>query len=124
MKRHKRMNRRMTNRLKSTVSVLLASSMVLNPLNGIQIAIGSELNSTRVTVKGSKADINLSSAALREAAVNAIQNGVTFTPEAYVGLDTATDAAFENLLTQGSSLYELDLLMPRTRTYSPRQAST
>ena len=109
MKRHKRMNRRMTNRLKSTVSVLLASSMVLNPLNGIQIAIGSELNSTRVTVKGSKADINLSSAALREAAVNAIQNGVTFTPEAYVGLDTATDAAFENLLTQGSSLYELDL---------------
>ena len=109
MKRHKRMNRRMTDRLKSTVSVLLVSSMVLNPLSGIQTAIGSELNSTRVTVKGSKASINLSSAALREAASYAIQNGVTFTPEAYVGLDTATDAAFENILTQGSSLYELDL---------------
>ncbi len=112
MKRHKKTNRRLTNRLKSTVSVLLASSMVLNPMNGIQIAVGSEQDQTRIDISGlinKKVEINLDSDALKTAALAAIQESNVYSVGNYLSTDTATDAAFENLMNEENPFYELQL---------------
>lgn len=76
--RMKKISRKMTDRLKRSVSALLVSSMVLNPLNGIQIAVGSEQDQTRMDISGiinKKVNINLDSEALKTAALAAIQGG-------------------------------------------------
>ena len=98
--------------MKSTVSVLLASSMVLNPMNGIQIAVGSEQDQTRIDISGlinKKVNINLDSDALKTAALAAIQESNVYSVGNYLSTDTATDAAFENLMNEENPFYELQL---------------
>ncbi len=110
--RMKKISRKMTDRLKRSVSALLVSSMVLNPLNGIQIAVGSEQDQTRMDISGiinKKVNINLDSEALKTAALAAIQEGNVYSVGNYLSTDTATDAAFENLMNEENPFYELQL---------------
>ena len=112
MRARRHLTRKLRNRMKSTVSVLLASSMVLNPMNGIQIAVGSEQDQTRIDISGlinKKVNINLDSDALKTAALAAIQESNVYSVGNYLSTDTATDAAFENLMNEENPFYELQL---------------
>ena len=112
MKRHKKMNRRMTNRVKAAVSALLVSSMVLNPWYGIDLAVGSENNSTRVRVSGltgGTVKVNLESSTLKEEALRAIRESAPTELENYLSTDSTTDAAVAKLLSDPNPYYTVAL---------------
>ena len=110
MRARRHLTRKLRNRMKSIVSVLLASSMVLNPLSGISSAAGSERASSRIDISGlieKKVNISLDSDDLKSAALAAISEGNVYDVGNYLSTDAATDTAFENLMKEDKPFYEL-----------------